>query len=62
MNVINSVLNRFCFLAITLSVLTLLLTGCAAGLQPVDSPSEVTPAPSQAMQWQATGGDGSGRA
>jgi putative cardiolipin synthase len=52
MNVINSVLNRFCFLAITLSVLILLLTGCAAGLQPVDSPLEVTPAPSQAMQWQ----------
>jgi len=52
MNVINSVHNRFCFLAISLSVLILLLTGCAAGLQPVDSPLEVTPAPSQAMQWQ----------
>jgi putative cardiolipin synthase len=52
MSLNNSVLNRFCFLVITLSVLILLLTGCAAGLQPVDSPLEVTPAPSQAMQWQ----------
>lgn len=53
MNVINSVLTRFCFPVTMLSVLVFLLTGCAAGLQPVDSPIEVTPAPSQAMQWQA---------
>ena len=52
MNVINSVLNRFCIPVLTFLVLVLLLTGCAAGLQPVDSPLEVTPAPSQAMQWQ----------
>ena len=52
MKVINSMFNR-CFIPVTtLSVLVLLLTGCAAGLQPVDSPLEVTPAPSQAMQWQ----------
>jgi len=49
----NSLLNRFCNLVTTLSVVVLLLTGCAAGLQPVDSPLEVTPAPSQAMQWIA---------
>lgn len=51
MSEIKSVFNRVCILALTLPVL--LLTGCAGGLQPVESPREVTPAPSQAMQWQA---------
>ena len=29
-----------------------ILAGCAGGLQPVESPLEVTPPPSQAARWQ----------
>jgi putative cardiolipin synthase len=36
-----------------LAVTLILLAGCAGGLQPVESPVEVTPPPSHAAQWQA---------
>jgi putative cardiolipin synthase len=35
-----------------LALLPLLLTACAGGLQPVESPREMTPPPSRAGQWQ----------
>jgi putative cardiolipin synthase len=44
--------NSFAMRALALLVLIVALTGCAAGLQPVASPVEITPEPSQAELWQ----------
>ena len=42
----------FRFRLLWAALLGLLLTGCAGGLQPIQTPDEFTPPPSAAMQWQ----------